>query len=56
MKVVQGLELLLQKSEEWESYAARHVSIRPQLQQLSLLIARWRKIEVCTRESIISIQ
>jgi MoxR-like ATPase len=48
MKAVQGIELMLQKSEEWEAYASRQVSMRPQLKQLALLVARWRKIELNT--------
>ena len=46
MKVLTGLEFLLKKSEDWENYAARHVSLKKELGPLSTLVARWRKLEL----------
>lgn len=61
MKILSGLEFVLKKSEEWEAYAAKHVSIRKELDSLSSLVCRWRKLELkswCTmlehREQILS--
>jgi len=48
MKLLTGLELLLKKAEEWESYAARHVSLKKELVELGILVARWRKMELYT--------
>ncbi|KAI9031012.1 hypothetical protein CLU79DRAFT_694874, partial [Phycomyces nitens] len=41
-----GIELLLQKSEDWEAYAAKHVSIQAQRDELVSLIVRWRQLEL----------
>ncbi len=46
MKILSGLELLLKKTEAWEAYAAKHVSIKKELVDLSILVARWRKMEL----------
>ncbi len=32
--------------QEWEAYAAKHVSIKDELYMLSVLVARWRKMEL----------
>jgi MoxR-like ATPase len=48
MKLLTGLELLLKKAEDWESYAARFVSIKKELIELGILVARWRKMELYT--------
>ncbi len=46
MKILTGLELLLKKCEEWESYASKRVSLSEVLKPLSSLVARWRKMEL----------
>ncbi|XP_065176268.1 midasin-like [Sycon ciliatum] len=46
MKVLQGLELLLQKSQDWESYAARAVSLQTHIEAVTDLILRWRRLEL----------
>ena len=33
-------------SVEWQAYAAKHVSIQPELDRLFQLVARWRKLEI----------
>ncbi|KAI8073967.1 hypothetical protein BC940DRAFT_267177 [Gongronella butleri] len=45
-KFLTGLELLLQKSEDWEAYAAKHVSIQTQRDAVVALIVRWRQLEL----------
>lgn len=45
-KFLTGIELLLQKSEDWEAYAAKHVSLRAQREELTALIVSWRQLEL----------
>lgn len=46
MKVLSGLELLLHKAQDWESVAAKHVSLEAELHDISNLIVDWRKFEL----------
>ncbi|KAF2076411.1 hypothetical protein CYY_002268 [Polysphondylium violaceum] len=52
IKILTGLELLLRKSLEWESFAHKGVSIQSHLDILSRLITRWRKLEIESWPSI----
>ncbi|KAI9314233.1 hypothetical protein BX666DRAFT_1863084, partial [Dichotomocladium elegans] len=45
-KFLTGVEFLLQKSEDWEAYAAKHVSLRVQREELTALIISWRQLEL----------
>ncbi|CAG8469891.1 6305_t:CDS:10 [Ambispora leptoticha] len=45
-KFLTGLELLLQKSAEWEAYASSRVSLQIQLDQITSLIIAWRQLEL----------
>ncbi|KAG1056125.1 hypothetical protein G6F43_001962 [Rhizopus delemar] len=45
-KFLTGIELLLQKSEDWEAYAAKHVSLQAQRDELISLIVHWRQLEL----------
>lgn len=45
-KFLTGIEILLQKSEDWEAYAAKHVSLSAQREELTSLIVRWRQLEL----------
>ncbi|KAK3603576.1 hypothetical protein CHS0354_028005 [Potamilus streckersoni] len=46
IKFLTGLELLLQKAQDWESNASRHVSMVTELGEISALIVQWRKLEL----------
>ncbi|XP_061171072.1 midasin-like [Saccostrea echinata] len=46
VKFLTGLELLLEKTQEWESNAAKHVSMATQLAEVSSQILAWRKLEL----------
>ncbi|XP_078492436.1 midasin isoform X3 [Ciona intestinalis] len=46
MKYISGLELLLEKSQEWELNASRHVSLFRHLEEITTLILDWRKMEL----------
>lgn len=45
-RTLTGIELLLRKAQEWEAYAARDYSIATELNALSALVTRWRKLEL----------
>ena len=47
-RLLTGLELLHRKALEWESYAARHVSIQAELEGVEQLIMRWHRLLVHT--------
>ncbi|KAK5577473.1 hypothetical protein RB653_002414 [Dictyostelium firmibasis] len=55
-KILTGLELLLRKSLEWESFASKAVSIQSHLNEVSSLIVRWRKLEIESWPSIFQSQ
>ncbi|KAL5010016.1 hypothetical protein ScPMuIL_012321, partial [Solemya velum] len=46
MKFLTGLELLLHKAQDWESNAAKFVSMSVQLGGISELVIEWRKLEL----------
>ena len=46
MQVLTGLQILITKAQDWEAYAAKHVSIQAELSQISRLIIRFRKMEL----------
>lgn len=45
-KMLISLQLLLQKAEEWELFAAKHVSLREEMNRLGGLISEWRELEL----------
>ncbi|CAH1798601.1 unnamed protein product [Owenia fusiformis] len=51
MKFVTGLETLLQKAQEWEANAAKHVSLQTQLEAVTNQIIDWRKLELKSWDS-----
>ncbi|EGC33347.1 hypothetical protein DICPUDRAFT_154614 [Dictyostelium purpureum] len=55
-KILTGLELLLRKSLEWESFASKAVSIQDHLNIISSMIVRWRKLEIESWPSIFQSQ
>ena len=46
LKTIAGVQLLLYKAQQWESYAAKHVSLDNELRALRTLMKRWRRIEL----------
>ncbi|XP_028903180.1 midasin isoform X2 [Ornithorhynchus anatinus] len=45
-KFLNGLEILLAKSQDWEENASRALSLRKHLDSVTQLIVRWRKLEL----------
>lgn len=45
-KMLASVEFLLVRMQEWEQYAARHVSMKDDMQALVSLISDWRKLEL----------
>lgn len=48
MKVLNGIEFLIKKAQEWQSYASKEVSIQTHLDTLWSIVIRWRRIELDT--------
>ena len=46
MKFVIGLECLLSQAQIWEQCAAKHVSLAGEMDTVSRLVARWRRLEL----------
>ncbi|KAI8339482.1 hypothetical protein BC941DRAFT_349381, partial [Chlamydoabsidia padenii] len=55
-KFLTGVELLLQKSEDWEAYAAKHVSIKTERDELISMIIRWRQLELNCWPKLLAVQ
>ncbi|XP_044025553.1 midasin [Siniperca chuatsi] len=45
-KFLNGLEILLSKAQDWENNASHSVSLRKELEPVTLLIVQWRKLEL----------
>ncbi|XP_069866566.1 midasin isoform X1 [Dipodomys merriami] len=45
-KLLNGLEILLAKAQDWEENASRTLSLRKHLDLISQMIIRWRKLEL----------
>ncbi|XP_073531808.1 midasin [Phyllobates terribilis] len=45
-KFLNGLEILLAKSQDWEENASRNLSLRKNLDEITQLIFQWRKLEL----------
>ncbi|CAI2169296.1 7876_t:CDS:10, partial [Funneliformis geosporum] len=45
-KFLTGLEILLQKTEDWEAYANRDVSLKLHREKITGLIVHWRQLEL----------
>uniref|UniRef100_A0A670YJS7 Midasin n=1 Tax=Pseudonaja textilis TaxID=8673 RepID=A0A670YJS7_PSETE len=45
-KILNGLEILLAKSQDWEENASRAVSLRKHLDLITQMIIQWRKLEL----------
>jgi len=52
-KMLISVQLLLQKAEEWELYAAKHVSLREEMNRLGVLISEWRELELKSWETLL---
>ena len=52
-KLLQSVQLILTKAQEWEQYAAKHVSLQDDITNLSALIQRWRTCELRSWEGLL---
>ena len=43
-----GVELLVARAQLWQTTAAKHVSLDPQLQAVTALAGRWRRLELAS--------
>ncbi|XP_033116850.1 midasin-like [Anneissia japonica] len=51
MKFASGLELLLEKAQEWERNASKAVSLQDHLESVTHMIIQWRKLELKSWEA-----
>jgi midasin (ATPase involved in ribosome maturation) len=56
MKLLNGIEILLQKSQDWESYAHKNVSLSTEIANISSCIVRLRKKELYSWKDIFAIE
>ncbi|KAI8927583.1 hypothetical protein BC831DRAFT_533163 [Entophlyctis helioformis] len=56
MKLLTGLELLLVKSQDWEAYASREVSIKPRIDEIVTMIVKWRRLELETWRQLLNLE
>ena len=52
-KLLASLELLLRKSQEWEQFAASHVSLKKEIHDVASLVSRWRQMELKSWEELL---
>ncbi|GBC28203.2 uncharacterized protein OCT59_003902 [Rhizophagus irregularis] len=55
-KFLTGLEILLQKTEDWEAYANREVSIKLHREKITNLIVQWRQLELTCWPNLLTAQ
>ena len=41
-----GLEILLQKAQDWETVASKHTSLNDNLKDITQLIIEWKRLEL----------
>jgi len=56
IKILTGLEILIQKCDEWEAYASKEVSIKAEMNKVIELIVEWRKYELKLWWDLLEIQ
>lgn len=56
MKLLTGLELLIQRCQDWEAYASRDVSLKGCIEEITELIVRWRKLELGSWRELLQIE
>ncbi|CAG8439564.1 5371_t:CDS:10 [Funneliformis mosseae] len=55
-KFLTGLEILLQKTEDWEAYANRDVSLKLHREKITFLIVQWRQLELTCWPNLLTAQ
>lgn len=46
MQMLSGLDMLLEKCQEWQDYAASSVSLKAELEPIYKIVIKWRKLEI----------
>ena len=55
-KVMSGLEVILRRAQDWEQHASQHVALGKPLKDISSLVASWRKLELQSWSSLLTIR
>lgn len=56
MKLLSGIELLLQKAQDWESYAHKNISLSIEISDISSCIVRLRKKELYSWKDLFALE
>ncbi|KAJ3293693.1 AAA ATPase midasin [Borealophlyctis nickersoniae] len=56
MKLLTGLEMLLQKAQDWEAYAGREVSLKAHMDEITVCIVAWRKLELRSWKELLNVE
>ncbi|XP_065904261.1 midasin-like isoform X2 [Dysidea avara] len=54
MKVLSGLEYILKKAQDWETYASSKVSLMVHLDEITQLVIEWRRKELSQWKNLLS--
>jgi midasin (ATPase involved in ribosome maturation) len=55
-KMLTGLEVILRKAQDWEQHASKRVSFGESLENISHLVARWRKLELQSWSTLLNVR
>jgi hypothetical protein len=55
-KVMSGLEVILRRAQDWEQHASQHVLLGKPLNDISALVASWRKLELHSWSSLLTMR
>ena len=55
-KVMSGLEVILRRAQDWEQHASQHVQLGKPLKDISVLVTAWRKLELHSWSSLLSMR
>lgn len=55
-KFMTGLEMVLSQSENWEKYACKSVSLKKEMECVTELIVRWRKLELASWRELLDLE
>ena len=55
-KMLVGFEVILKKAQDWEQHASRRVALGECLQNISRLVAQWRRLELQSWSSLLNVR
>ncbi|TPX46650.1 hypothetical protein SeMB42_g02317 [Synchytrium endobioticum] len=55
-RILNGLQIMLMKANDWESYSSRELSLKSVMGELTQLIIQWRKLELSSWMQLLTIE